>query len=493
MRSAFLVLVGGILIAGLALPAPVLAGKVKHPDKLKFPELEYAPPDAGSYRVTLDSGVPAFIAEDREVPTFDLRVYVRTGIAYELADKAGLASMVAYLMRNGGTRSFTARDLDDRMEYLAGSISCSMGMTSARVSVSTLSKDMDEALEILEEVLFHPAFEPEEVERHRADRIQELKLRNNDTRKIESREWAELIYGDHPYTKQFRETQASLESITIEDLRSFHETYFFPGNFVIAAAGDFDRNELAAKLDRLFGGWPHRSLVLPKIPEVSHAPAPGVYIVNKEDVNQARVRIGHVGIRRDNPDIFAVTLMNYVLGGGGFSSRIVQRVRSDEGLSYNQGSRFATPVWYEGDFRAYFQTKPSTVAFGTAIILEEIDRIRRERVEEETLENAKQNLRSMLVNNFVDKWTMVRTFADDLLTERPANYWADYEANIQAVTANDVQEAARKYLHPDRLVFLVVGNSEDVRNGTTEKSPARVTDFGKIVEMPLPDPLTLER
>lgn len=492
MRSSVLVVLLAVVLGCAGSPESAWGGKAKHPDDLKFPELEYSPPDRDEFLRTLPSGVPAFIAEDHEVPTFDLEVIVRTGVIYEPAEKAGLAEMVGYLLRNGGTKSFTAEALDDRLEYLAGTVSCQMGVTSARVRVSTLSKDMDEGLQILNEVLRYPAFDADEVERYRADKIEEFKLRNNDTRKIESREWALLIYGDHPYTKQFRDTQASLESITVEDLRAFHEKYFFPGNFIIAAAGDFDANELRDKLDRIFGDWPERDLKVPGIGEVSHVPDPAVYIVNKEDVNQARVRVGHLGIRRDNPDFFTVSLMNYVLGGGGFSSRITQRVRSDEGLSYNQGSVFSTPVLYEGDFRAYFQTKPATVAFGTGIILEEIDRIREELVEEETLENAKQNIQSMLVNSFVDKWTTVRTFADDLFTDRPEDYWADYETNYRAVSAEEVREAARKYLHPDRLVFLVVGNSEDIKRGD-ETGPARLADFGRIVDLPLPDPLTLER
>ncbi len=493
MKSGIEVMIVGVALGCVLAAGPAMAGKVKHPDDLKFPDLVYTPPEAESYRMTLQSGVPAFIAEDREVPTFDLQVLVRTGTIYEPPEKTGLADMVGDLLRNGGTRSFTGEELDDRLEYLAGSISCRMGMTSATVTVSTLSKDIDEALEILKEVLRYPVFDPEAVERYRADRIQNMKLRNSETRTIEAREWAFLVYGDHAYTRQFRQTQASLESISIDDLRAFHRKYFFPKNLVVAAAGDFDPQALARKLDRVFEGWEDHPLDLPDIPAVTYRPKPGVYLVNKEDVNQARVRLGHLGIRRDDPDYFSVSLMNYLLGGGGFSSRITQRVRSDEGLSYNQGSYFATPVLYEGDFRAYFQTKSSTVAFGTAIILEEIDRIREERVDEETLGNAKENIRSMLVNNFVDRWTTVRTFALDFLTARPADFWQTYEARYEAVSAKDVRDAARKHLHPEEMVFLVVGNAEDIKNATTERSPATIADFGRIVDLPLPDPLTLER
>jgi zinc protease len=492
-RRTVLLILAAVVGMSLGAPGSALSQRVRHPDDLKFPSLEYSPPSADDFRVTLASGTPAFIAEDHEAPTFDLSVYVRTGILYEPAEKTGLAEMVAHLLRSGGTASRTAQELDERLEYLAATLSCRMGMGTASVTVSTLSKDMQEAVDILVEVLRTPAFSEVEIERYRTDRLQELGLRNNETEKVESREWAFLIYGDHPFARQFRETGTSVRSITADDLRRFHQTYFVPQNFVIAASGDFRREDLVRALERAFAGWSGTAPQLPEVPSVTHRPAPGVYLVNKEDVNQARVRLGHLGIRRDDPDFFSVSLMNYVLGGGDFASRIVQRVRSDEGLSYNQGSAFSLPVLHEGDFVAYFQTKPSTVAYGISIILEEIKRIREEPVDGQTLEDAKQNLRSMLVNNFVDPWTTMRTFAEDEITGRPKDFWRTYDARYQAVTAEDVQRAARTHLRPEEFVFLVVGDAEDVKNGTTEKSPARISDFGPLTELALPDPVTLER
>jgi predicted Zn-dependent peptidase len=299
------------------------------------------------------------------------------------------------------------------------------------------------------------------------------------------------MYGDHPCTIPHRETKASINSITREDLTAFHERYFFPGNFILGVSGDFETEEILAKLDAMLAGWPDRDLDLPEIPDVVPDPEPGVYMIEKEDVNQSRIRVGHIGVKRDIPDEYALVVMNDILGGGGFTSRIVRRVRSDEGLAYSAGSRFARPVLYPGTFRAYFQTKHATAAFGTRLILDEIDRIRTERCDEETVENAKAGFISSLVNPFSSKSMIVDTFADDHYTGRPDDYWQNYTENIEAITPDDVLAAAQKYLHPDKLVFLVVGDPETVEVGS-DKHEEHFSDFGEATIIPLRDPMTLE-
>jgi predicted Zn-dependent peptidase len=183
--------------------------------------------------------------------------------------------------------------------------------------------------------------------------------------------------------------------------------------------------------------------------------------------------------------------MNDILGGGGFTSRIVRRVRSDEGLAYSAGSTFERPVLYPGTFRAWFQTKHATAAFGTGLILEEIERIRTETCDAEVVENAKSSFMSNIVNPFNSKNAIVNTFADDDYTGRPDKYWQEYEKNIEAVTPDAVLAVAQKYLHPDRIVILVVGDPEAVKAGS-DKHDERFSDFGKITILPLRDPLTLE-
>ncbi len=467
------------------------AGEIAgHPDELTFPELTFTPPQPADYRHQLDCGVTAYIAENHTVPTFELTILARTGSMYEPVEKAGLAAMTGHLMRNGGAGDLTASELDERLAYLAGSIDVRMSDDQARVSLFCLSKDVDEGLDLLRKVLREPVFDQAVLDRHRADMLGELEQSNASTATIEDREWAFLLYGDHPCTNAYRRTAASLESITREDVQSFHARFFFPANFVVAVSGDFEIRDALEKLDDLFAGWPSPRIMIPPITEQVAKPAPGVYMIPKADVNQSRIRIGHLGVKRDIPEQYALMLMNDILGGGGFSSRITRRVRSDEGLAYSAGSRFDRPVDYPGTFRAWFQTKHATAAFGSRLIVDEIERIREDRCSEETLAIAKASFIGNLVNPFSSKNSIVETFAQDDFTGRPDDYWPKYQENIESVTPEQVQEAARKFLHPDELIFLVVGDPEAVQAGS-EKHPDRFADFGRVTVMPLRNPLTL--
>jgi zinc protease len=464
---------------------------VDHPDKLKFEELNYEPPHPEDYRHTLASGVRAYIAENRELPVFELTLLVRTGSIYDPVEKAGLARIAGYLMRNGGTQDMTAKEIDERLAFLAGDISVNMDDTQGSVRLFCLSKDIDEGLGLLEGIIRTPVFDQDALDRYRADLLSEMEQRNSSSQAIEQREWQFLMYGDHPCTTPERETRASVGSITREDLIAFHHKYFFPKNFIIAVSGDFDTDEMLAKLDKMLAGWPDHDLVLPAIPDQVPDPKPGVYMIKKDGVNQSRIRVGHIGVKRDIPDQYALMVMNDILGGGGFTSRITSRVRSDEGLAYSAGSRFDRPVDYPGTFRAYFQTKHATAAFGTRLILDEINRIRTEKCDPEVVENSKTGFISGVVNPFSSKSMIVNTFADDDYTGRPDDYWHNYTKNIQAVTPDDVLAAAQKYLHPDKLVFLVVGDPEAVEQGS-DKHEERFSDFGEITILPLRDPMTLE-
>ena len=481
-----------VVVAGLLLPAVTMAGDiVDHPEKLTYKDLNYKPPKPGDYRHQLKCGATAFVAENPEVPTLQVTVLVRTGTMYEPTDKAGLADMTAYLMRNGGVEGITSKELDEKLALLAGTITVNIRGDRGMVNLFCLSKDADEALSLLQKVLRSPVFEQDALDLYRKDVLSDLEQRNSDTRNIEAREWQFLMYGDHPCTKRYRRTAASVESITRDDMAAFHKEYFFPKNFVFAVSGQFKTKDILNKLNDMLAGWPDHDLALPTVPDQIPDPAPGVYMIAKEDVNQSRIRLGHIGVKRGSPDEYALVVMNDILGGGGFTSRIVRRVRSDEGLAYSAGSSFVRPVLYDGTFNAWFQTKHATAAFGTELILIEIDRIRDEKCDEEVVENAKASFISNVVNPFSNKNNIVNTFAGDLYTGRDDKYWQEYTKNMSAVTTDDVIEVARKYLHPDKLVFLIVGDPEAVEKGS-DKQDAKYSDFGKITILPLRDPMTLE-
>jgi predicted Zn-dependent peptidase len=460
----------------------VMADKiVDHPDKLKFKELKFQPPKPDGYRHTLKCGATVYIAENPEVPTFDLTVLIRTGSMYEPPEEAGLADMTGYLMRNGGVEGMTSKELDERIAFLAGEISINMRGSRGQATLFCLSKDIDEGLDLLKKVLRTPVFDEEAIDRYRTDVLSELEQRNASTSSIESREWQFLMYGDHPCTLPYRRTEQSVNSITREDMVAFHKKYFFPKNFIFAVAGDFKADDIITKLDDMLAGWPDQQLALQDISDQIPDPKPGVYMIKKEDVNQSRIRVGHIGVKRDLPDEYALIVMNDILGGGGFTSRITRRVRSDEGLAYSTGSAFERPVLYPGTFRAWFQTKHATGAFGTRLIIGEA----------EIVDNAKASFISNIVNPFNSKRSIVNTFAGDQYTGRADDYWQNYTKNMEAVTPDDVLAAAQKYLHPDKLVFLIVGDPEAVQKGS-DKHSERFSDFGDIKILPLRDPMTLE-
>lgn len=483
-----IVVSAAVLVSASVVPADEI---VDHPDKLKFKELKYKPPKPDKYRHALKCGATAYVAENHEVPTFDMAVLIRTGSMYEPVEKAGLSDMTGYLMRNGGVQGMTAKELDERLAFLAGEISVNIGDSRGTARLFCLSKDIDEGLEFLQKVLRTPVFDQEAVNRYRTDVLSEIEQRNASTRAIENREWQFLLYGDHPCTIPYRRTEQSVNSITREDMIAFHKKYFFPKNFIFAVSGDFKTDEILKKLNTMLAGWPDQQLSLPTIPDQIPDPIPGVYMIKKEDVNQSRIRVGHIGVKRDIPDQYALMVMNDILGGGGFTSRIVRRVRSDEGLAYNTGSAFERPVSYPGTFRAWFQTKHATGAFGTRLIVDEIKRILTEKCDEEIVNNSKASFISNVVNPFSTKNNMVNWFADDDYTGRPDDYWQKYTKNMEAVTPDDVLAVAQKYLHPDKLVFLVIGDPEAVQNGS-DKHDERFSDFGEITILPLRDPMTLE-
>jgi predicted Zn-dependent peptidase len=250
---------------------------------------------------------------------------------------------------------------------------------------------------------------------------------------------------------------------------------------------------MKARLEKALAGWP-RSAIAPPVPRPTFVPQPGLYLVNKPDVNQGRVTMGHLGIQRGNSDEIAVSVMNEILGGGDFVSRITNRVRSDEGLAYDAGSSFTPGTYYEGVFTASFQSKSASCARAAAIVIDEIQGIRKAPPTAEELDTIKNYLIEVFPRMFATAAAVANTFANDELTGRDPAYWRTYRDRARAVTRADVQRVAQKYLHPDQLVILAVGNVEDMLKGDPDYpafSLEKLAPAGRIVRIPLPDPATM--
>ncbi len=466
----------------------------ERPEKLVFPPLVYEPPLPADYRVPLESGPVAYVVPDRELPLVNIVIYLRVGAFVEPAGKGALAETAGYLLARGGTQQRTAEELEERLAFLAAPLQSGVGDTFGSVSLNLLSKDLDEGLAILREVLIEPRFQEDRFELRRQQLLQEMARRNDEAADIERRERSFLVYGEDFWVNRFP-TAESVKSLTRDDLRAFHKRWIHPANFVVAVNGDFDRDRMVARLEKLFSDWPFKGEPAPEVPTQFEFTKPGIYIVDK-DVNQGRVSVVLPGVTRDNPDYSAIMVMNRILGGGGFTSRIVNRVRSDEGLAYAAGSSFQGGVYYPLPFIASFQTKSRTVAYATSLVIEEIKRMILEPVSEEEIETAKQSFIETFPRMFSTKAQVANTFAMDELTGRYAkepDYWKTFRSKIKAVTLEEVQRVAKRYLKPSEIVILAVGQKSDILLGHPNHPVTLQSLLGQeVMELPLRDPLTLQ-
>ena len=464
-----------------------------HPDGLVYPSLEYTLPPAEQFREVLSNGMVVYIAEDRMLPTLDISVSLRAGGAFDPPGREGLASLACEQLRDGGTQKLTPEELDERIEFLAATLSTQCGDTSGTAVLSCLSKDVDEALGLLIDVLRHPRYDEERLRKAKERRLQNVKRRNDRTSTIEQIEWGFLMNGEGHFSNEYPST-ASIEAITRDDLLAFHRRCVHPGNLMLAVSGDFDRAAMLARLERAFSGWPAGEPAPKTFPAPQHSPAPGVYVIHKDGVNQGRVSLGHGSVLRGTPDEFALRIMNGILGAAGFQSRLAANVRSDQGLAYSVGSSFGQGVYYPDDFRCYVQSKTNACAFAIRLIIDEIRRMQNEKVSQEELDNAIAYYVESFPQAFPTKLALMQTYLSDEYTGRDPSYWQGCVEKLESVTAEDVQRVARQYLHPDELVILAVGDADGLVAGGHDKAPELTLEaFGPVIRLPLRDPDTLKR
>ncbi len=492
--AAFLMACGvGTLCFILAVRTVSAQPIAAHPRDLVFEDLAFEPPDPAAHRHELSNGVVVYIVPDRALPLVTVSVIVRTGAYLEPPGKAGLAALTGSQMRAGGVGDLDPAAFDDEAAFLAAELSSRIGDTSGNASVNSLTKDLDAALDLLFDMLRRPRFDPDRLELAKSQVLQQMERRNDSTQSIEVREWRRLLRGADHFTTT-PSTQASIEAITRDDLIAFHREHYHPGNFIFAVSGDVEPADLLARLDSRMADWPARESVPAAVPPPDHAIRPGVYVVDKDDVNQGRVVIGHLATMRDNPDRHALMVMNDILGGGGFTARLLTRIRSDEGLAYSAYSSFGFGTYYPGAFRVSFQSRSETVARAAAIVLEEIERIRSEPVTDAELRTSKASFIDTFSRNFSSPAATARLFANDEYTGRDPSYLVAYRDRIRSVSSADVLRVAREYLHSDRLVILVVGDRTTIEAGDPDNPDVTLAGLAEdpIAAIPLPDPFTME-
>ncbi|GBC80046.1 putative zinc protease [bacterium HR09] len=476
----------------LLLAAAAGAGEIPaRPEMLSFPPLAFAVPRAESFKVSLPGNVPAYVAEDKLLPLVTVQISFRGGRYLEEKGKEGTAELLGTVWRTGGAGALSPQELDETLDFLAAQLATSVSGTSSSVTLNLLAKDLDRGLQLLFDVLLKPRFDEARLAKAKEDLIAELKRRNDDAADIESREWQRLIYGDEYWLCRLP-TKASVDAISREDLVALHRRIVNPANCVVAVAGDVDKQAVVRKLKAYFEQWKVKPQPVPPVPQPTHKPKPGVYLVHKADVNQGRVSIGHLGAKRPLPEEFAITVANDILGGGGFTAWMMSRIRSDEGLAYGAYSSFGILDAYPGTFRAGFQSKSSTCARAAFLTLELVDKLRRGEITEAELTTSKNSFIETFPRNFETKLRTVQLYAMDELTGRPHSYWVNYRDNIRKVDVQAAQKAAQKLIRPEEFVILVVGNVDEILKGHPDYPEIQLAKLGPMTRLPLRDPLTLQ-
>ena len=466
------------------------AGIPKRPEEIVFAPLAFEPPDAGTFRRTLADGTVVYLAPSHEFPLVNLVVTFKGGSSLDPADVPGLASMTARMVREGGTGTMGPAEFDESLDFLATDVGVAANETFTAATMNCLKINFDESLKLFLEMLRTPAFDAKRLETARARVLESLKQRNDDASSILSREWKRLVYGPGHFEAS-EPTDRTVASISKDRLTETHRRIFHPGNMIVSVSGDFDEKEMLGKLEKALSGWERGEPVADPVAPTAVL-EPGLYHVPKE-IPQGKVVMGSRAITRDDPDAIPFLLLNEILGAGGFTSRLMQQVRSNEGLAYSVRSALTPRVAYPGDFRAGFESKNATVALAAKIVKEQIAKIREELVTDDELETAKASLIETFPRQFESRPQMLRVFVNDEWTKRPKDYWKTFREKVRAVTREDLKRVAQKHLDPEKMAILVVGDWEKIAPGDLEKR-ASMNDFfgGSVKHLPLRDPLTLE-
>jgi zinc protease len=454
--SSFAVILG---VGAVGEPTPFNYGSGKKPfEAFQYPPLpgfEIPTPT----RVALPNGMVLLLLEDHELPVVNVTVRIRTGSIFDPPEKVGLAGITGTVMRTGGSQTTPGDELDEKLEAIAASLEVGIGDESGSASLAVLKEHLETGLGYLAELLKSPAFPEEKLSLAKVQARSGIARRNDNPGAIASREFAKLLYGaDHPLARHTE--YRAIDAITREDLVAFHGRFFHPDLMIAGAWGDFDTQDLVLKFRALFGDMASSgekvSLELP----VKAKAEGGVYHIEKADVTQTSIRIGTTGLRMDDPDYYALAVWYEILSGG-FSGRLFVSVRTRLGLAYSvaagPGAGFTNP----GLMTASAGTKSESTVQAIHAILREILRMRDGDFTEEDIRSAKEQLVNSFIFNFDTRAEIVARQVAYEYYGYPVDFLRSYYEGIQKVTKEQLVEAARRWVNPERFTILTVGKSAD--------------------------------
>ncbi|MDA3902069.1 MAG: pitrilysin family protein [Desulfuromusa sp.] len=425
------------------------------PDDLSFPPLEFSFPEVAQQQ--LDNGMKLYLKEDNELPLIELTLLVEGGSIYDPLDKTGLSQFFCQSLSTGGTENLTPTQLETELEAMAAILTVSSSSYGYEINLSLNQEDLERGIEILADLLRRPRFDAERMELVRTEMLENIHRKNDDPGSIAGRLLSAAVYPGHPFGAY--PTAEVVSGFTRDDLLEVHRRYFQPQNFWLAASGDIQLKQLIPLLEQEIGDWHSSENMLRELSLLPLAPSGRILLVDK-DIPQTTILMGHPGVNKDNPDVSALQVANYILGGGGFNSRMMREVRSNRGLAYSVYSYFKVGRQLEEMFIAGSETKCGSTVEVVALMQQLIQQMRDEPISAAELDLAKKSLINSFVFAFSNSHSVVSRKVRLDFYGYPGDYLETYRQKIDSVTVAEVQRVARQYLHPDKLQIVLVGNSQ---------------------------------
>lgn len=410
-------------------------------------------------RSVLKNGLVLLTSEQRALPMVTFNLLIEAGSRHDPEGREGLANLTARLLTDG-TRKRTTLQISETLDFVGAALSTECSEELATVSLTLLKKDLETGLELLAEILIASVFPEAEIDRQKQSVTASIKAKEEDPGEIAERKFLESLFPRSPYGRLVEGTEDSIRNIERSDLVQFYERFYRPNHAILGVVGDISHREMADRLGRAFQSWEKRTSVQEK-PSLSPGTPASLIRIDK-DLTQANIIIGHEGVPRGHPDYYAIQVMNTILGGGGFSSRLMESIRNERGLAYSVYSHFGAEK-YMGTFQVAMQTKNETSQEAIRLTLDEIQRIRENGVTEEELQAAQ----NYLIGSFPLRLDTNRRIANFLVQveffDLGLDYVDRYPDVIRRISHEEVHRVAKTYLQPEKLTVVVVANQDKTK------------------------------
>lgn len=423
-------------------------------------------------KVTLDNGLDVYVIEQHETPVVYVQLVIPGGTCFDTDETAGLTNLTSGLLRKG-TTTRTADEIAQAIDFVGGSLGAGAGKDAITANTMVLSKHLDTGLELLADIIMHPVFAEEEVERLKEQTVAGIMQAKSDPGTIRNQQFDKIIYGDHPYGLPAAGTQESIFMLTADDVKEFYNKYFIPNNAFMMIIGDVQADAVIGKIKTYFGGWKMGTAPEFNFPQPAPLEGRKVILIDKPDATQSYIALGHHGISRLDSDAFHLRVLNYILGGGGFQSRLTKNVRGESGLTYGISSSFDFNK-YPGEFVVATFTKNESTSEAIDKILDEMETIRKEPVSMDELTECQSFYSGYIPLQFETPAQIASYVQTILLYELPMDYYTTYLKEVNTATQDDILKLAQKYLSTENLLIVVVGKAEDVKVQLEKYGPVQV-------------------